>query len=52
MKYAFEIASDGMTYVLSFIKISSSIQKLLGGIHVQAHACTEQGDLIGLFYFF
>jgi hypothetical protein len=54
MKYAIEMASDGMMYIPSFIKISSSIQKFLGGRHKQTHAYTftEQGNLIGLFYFF
>jgi hypothetical protein len=31
MKYAVEIASDGMMHVPSLIKISSGVRKLLGG---------------------
>jgi hypothetical protein len=33
MKYAFEMGSDAMIYIQSFIKIGSGIQKLRGGIH-------------------
>jgi hypothetical protein len=33
MKYAVEMGSGGMTYILSFITIGSGIQKSIGGIH-------------------
>jgi hypothetical protein len=33
MKYAFEMGSDAIIYIPSFIKIGSGIQKLIGGIH-------------------
>jgi hypothetical protein len=33
MKYAVEIGSGAMTYIPSFIKIGSGIQKLIGVIH-------------------
>jgi hypothetical protein len=33
MKYAVEIGSGAMIYILSFIKTGSGIQKLLGWIH-------------------
>jgi hypothetical protein len=34
MKYAVELDAGGMTYIPSFIKIGSGIQKLIGeGIH-------------------
>jgi hypothetical protein len=32
MKYAVEMGSGAMMYILSFIKIGSAIQKLIGGI--------------------
>jgi hypothetical protein len=47
MKYVDEMDSGALIYIPSFIKISSGIQKLLGGIHMQAHR--EQGGLINLF---
>jgi hypothetical protein len=31
MKYAVEIGSGALIYILSFIKIGSDIQKLIGG---------------------
>jgi hypothetical protein len=37
MKYAVEMDSGGMIYVLNFIKIGSAIQKLIGGVHRQIH---------------
>jgi hypothetical protein len=33
MKYAVEMGSDAMIYILSFIKIGSGVQKLIRGIH-------------------
>jgi hypothetical protein len=33
MKYAIEMGSGAMIYILIFIKIGSAIQKLIGGIH-------------------
>jgi hypothetical protein len=33
MKYAAEMGSGAMIYILSFIKMSSAIQKLIRGIH-------------------
>jgi hypothetical protein len=33
MKHGFEVGSDGMIYIPSFIKIDSYIQKLMRGIH-------------------
>jgi hypothetical protein len=33
MKYALEMGSGAMIYIPSFIKIGSSIEKLIGGIH-------------------
>jgi hypothetical protein len=54
MKYAVEMGSVAMIYIPSFIKISSGIQKLIGGIYrrtdTQIHR--PQGDLISLLYFF
>jgi hypothetical protein len=50
MKYAADMGSGAMIYIPSFIKIGSSIQKLLGGIHIQTHR--EHGDLISLLSFF
>jgi hypothetical protein len=35
MKYAVEMGSVAMTYILIFIKIGSGIQKLIRGIHRQ-----------------
>jgi hypothetical protein len=34
--YAIEMGSGAMIYIPSFIKIGSSIQKLIGGIHRHA----------------
>jgi hypothetical protein len=42
MKYAVEIGSGAMTYILSFINIGSGIQNVIGKIHRQ------HGDRIGL----
>jgi hypothetical protein len=50
MKYAIEIGSGAMTYMPSFIKIGSRIQKFIAGIYRQTHR--EQGDLISLFFIF
>jgi hypothetical protein len=33
MKYTVEMGLGTMRYILSFIKIGSAIQKLIGGIH-------------------
>jgi hypothetical protein len=48
MKYTIEMGSGAMIYIPSFIKIGSSIQKLIGGIHRHR----QQGDLIYLLLFF
>jgi hypothetical protein len=50
MKYALEMGSGSMIYIPSFIKIYTSVQKLLWGIHIQAHR--QQSDLISPFLFF
>jgi hypothetical protein len=50
MKSAVEIASCGMIYVLSFIKINSGIKKFLGGIHMH-HTHRQQGNFISLLLF-
>jgi hypothetical protein len=43
MKYTVKMGSGVITYILSFIKFGSGIQKMIGGrIHRQ------QGDLISL----
>jgi hypothetical protein len=46
MKYAVEMGSGAMIYILSFIKIGAGIQKLLKGIH------RRDGDRISLLPFF
>jgi hypothetical protein len=46
MKYGVEMGLGVMIYMLSFIKICSSIEKLIGGIHRQ------HGDHINLLLFF
>jgi hypothetical protein len=33
MKYAADMVSGAMIYILNFIKIGSGIQKLIGGMH-------------------
>jgi hypothetical protein len=48
MKYAAEMCSCAMIYRLSFQKIGSSIQTLVGGIHRHR----QQGNLISLLQFF
>jgi hypothetical protein len=35
MKYAVEMGSDAVIFILSFIKFCSGIRKLLGGIYTQ-----------------
>jgi hypothetical protein len=47
MMYAIEMGSDAMIYIQSFIKIGSTIQKLLWG-----NTHRQQGDLISLLLFF
>jgi hypothetical protein len=47
MKYAFEMGSSGMTYILSFVKIGSGIQKLIGGYRDKQH-----GDCMNPLLFF
>jgi hypothetical protein len=37
MKYAFEMSSGAMIHIPRFIKVGSGTQKLIGGIHIQAH---------------
>jgi hypothetical protein len=50
--YANEMGSGAMTYILTFIKISSIFQKLLRqDIHTDTQACRHQGDLISLLQF-
>jgi hypothetical protein len=48
MKYAVEMGSGAMIYIISFI-IGSDIQKFLLRIHIQVHR--QQGDLISLLLF-
>jgi hypothetical protein len=50
MKYAFEMGSDAMIFIPSFIKTGSGVQKLMGGIHIQTHR--QHGNLISLHLFF
>jgi hypothetical protein len=50
MKYAFELGSSAMIYILSFIKIHSAFKNLTGGGDTQIHR--QHGDRINLFYFF
>jgi hypothetical protein len=42
MKYAVEMGSGAMIYILSFIQIGSTIQKLMGGgyTYIQTHRHT------------
>jgi hypothetical protein len=47
MKYAIEMGSCVMTYIPSFIKIGSGIQKLIGEIHRHR----QHGDRISLLSF-
>jgi hypothetical protein len=49
MKYAVEMGSGAMIYILSFIKIGSGIQKLMGGRDSQTHR--QHGDLISQLLF-
>jgi hypothetical protein len=50
MKYTVEIASGGIIYVPSFIKIDSGVRKLLAWGYTYRHTDghTQQGDLISL----
>jgi hypothetical protein len=49
MKYAIEMGSGAMIYMLRFIMIGSGIQKLIGG-NSQTHR--QHGDRISLLSFF
>jgi hypothetical protein len=49
MKYAVEMGSGAMTYIPSFMKIGSGIQKLIGG-DIQTHR--QHGERISLLSFF
>jgi hypothetical protein len=49
MKYAIEMSSGAMIYIPSFIKIDSSIQKLMGW---DLQTRRQHDDLIGIFLFF
>jgi hypothetical protein len=46
MKYAVEMGSGAMIYILNFVKISSGIQNSIGKIHRQ------HGDRISLLSFY
>jgi hypothetical protein len=50
------MGSGAVTYVPSFIKIDSGVQRLIGRIHrhthEQTHIHTQERDLISLLYFF
>jgi hypothetical protein len=49
MKYAVEMGSGAMVYILNFIKTGSVIQKLIGG-NTQTHK--QHGGRISLILFF
>jgi hypothetical protein len=42
MKCAVEMGSDSMTYMQSFIKIGSDLQKVLGGGYTHTHTHTHK----------
>jgi hypothetical protein len=50
MKYAVSVASSAMIYIPSFIKISSGIQKFMGG-NTDTQTCRKHGDLVSLVLF-
>jgi hypothetical protein len=56
MKYAVEMSSGATTYIPSFVRTGSGIQKIVGGrggggvVHIQIYR--KQGDLISLLLFF
>jgi hypothetical protein len=50
MKYAVDLGSAAMTYIPSFVKISSGSLKLMGDTHTYTHR--QQDDLISLLSFF
>jgi hypothetical protein len=52
MKYAFEMVSDAMIHIPSFMKIGSVIRKLLWWIHIQTQVHKEQSALISLLFSF
>jgi hypothetical protein len=41
MKCAFEMCSEDMIHIPSFMKIGSGIQNLIGGIHKRTHTHTH-----------
>jgi hypothetical protein len=47
---AVEVRLDAMTYIPSFIKVGSVIQKLLSGMHIETHR--QQGDFTNLLLVF
>jgi hypothetical protein len=50
MNYVVEIGASAMIYIPSFLKTDSTIQKLIGWIHMQTHR--QQGYLTSLHLFF
>jgi hypothetical protein len=55
MNYAVEMGLGGaMIYTPSFVNIGSTIQKLIGWIHIQTHTHIpwQEGDLVNLLLFF
>jgi hypothetical protein len=52
MNQAVEVASGGRVYITSYIKIGSSVQKLLREIHIQTDTHRQEGDNISLLFFF
>jgi hypothetical protein len=54
MKYAFEIGSDAMIYIRSFIKIGLANENLIGAIrrHIDTQTLREHGDCESLLLFF
>jgi hypothetical protein len=49
MKYAAEMGSDAMRYILSFIKIDSGIEKLIRGDTKRHRQHGERISLLSLF---
>jgi hypothetical protein len=51
MKYAFEMGSDAIIYIPSFIKIGSRIKKLMGWGQGSSQAHRQHCDRISLYFF-
>jgi hypothetical protein len=51
VNYVVEIGTDALTYIPSFIKIVSGIQKLISGIYIQTHTQSKVISQAYIYFF-